>query len=96
MSAHAPRPGDLPKAELVKLAAEVLAEHAAAGIPIELHFKVTCEACGERVVVAEPNRTYDRVECAKCGHETPFTHGGFMFILLAPKSAEEGAEGGAR
>ena len=43
-----------------------------------VHFKYTCELCGERVLFDEPNVLYEEGECCSCGHVQPVTEGGYL------------------
>jgi len=71
---YPPRQGDLPKEELIERARTYQAE-----MQCDIHFKYTCEACGERCTLEEPNTLYEKGEC-QCGHIMPITHGGFMLV----------------
>lgn len=74
---HPPRKGDLPRAELEKLAQKALEDHKGA----EVHFKFTCQYCGERCTLDEPNRLYENGICFACEKETPIHFGGFSLHL---------------
>lgn len=43
----------------------------------EVHFKYTCDNCGERMTFAEADILYENGECAHCGHEQPVVLAGF-------------------
>jgi predicted RNA-binding Zn-ribbon protein involved in translation (DUF1610 family) len=72
------RPKDLPRDELM-----VSAEAAILSAPLGsyVHFKFTCENCGERCVLAEANTLWQKGECFACGYETPIAAGGYMLIM---------------
>jgi hypothetical protein len=68
---------DLPRDELIACAEQALREF---GKAATIHFKFTCENCGERVMFSEPNTIFEFGECCRCGHSTPITKGGFTLI----------------
>jgi len=72
-----PRRGDLPRVELLKLAQTAAA---ASPVPVNVHFKFTCEHCGERCTLSEPNMLRERGECYNCLKETAISYGGFMLV----------------
>jgi DNA-directed RNA polymerase subunit RPC12/RpoP len=72
------KPHDLPREELLRQANRVIIEM---GDLAEVHFKYTCEQCGERVTLSEPNVLYEEGECYKCGHKTPITKGGYLLVM---------------
>lgn len=74
---YLPRPGDLPRKELVAEADRVIAE---AGGPSKclVYFKFTCMWCGERCILVEPNTLYEIGECQKCGKKTKIDVGGLQ------------------
>ncbi len=78
MTKFPPREGDLPVAELINRANDQIAHDLALGIRTNIHFKFTCEHCGERCTFDEPNAMYDYGECHKCGKQTKITVGGYM------------------
>lgn len=73
---------DLPRAELLQRAKRVMEDYPPESKP-EIHFKFTCEKCGERCALEEPNILYEHGECFNCGHSTKIDKGGFMlqFVL---------------
>jgi formylmethanofuran dehydrogenase subunit E len=73
---------DLPREELLKKAQEVMADYPPESKP-EIHFKFTCQHCGERCTLSDANVLYEKGECYACGKETEITKGGFMlqFVL---------------
>jgi hypothetical protein len=74
---------DLPRDELMARANHFLVQM---GDFAEVHFKFSCENCGERCELTEPNTLYERGECCKCGHETVITKGGFsIHMRLGPE-----------
>lgn len=75
---HRP-PRDLPRDELLRCAEEAVERYG----PIAfVHFKYTCEQCGERCTLEEPNMLRENGECFRCGHSQPIREGGFL--LVAP------------
>ena len=85
MNIHPPQ--DLARDELMQLATETRQRYLGQGAVI--HFKFTCEHCGERCTLQEPNVLYEFGECFQCGRETEITHGGFA-LALGYDSAEQG------
>lgn len=75
-----PREGDLPVAELMERASEVIRRDLAQGIRTDVHFKFTCENCGERCMLSEPNQLFEYGECHKCGHNTKIEVGGYTTV----------------
>lgn len=73
---HPPRKGDLPREELIQRAEMVLKEYPPGAA--EIHFKFTCQHCGERCTLSKANYLYENGECYKCGKDTPIKVGGFM------------------
>jgi len=71
------KPKDLPRQELMELAAETLRKYPGS----EIHFKFTCTHCGARCTLADANRLYERGECGDCGKLTTITKGGFRLDL---------------
>lgn len=54
-----------------------------------VHFKFTCERCGQRVVLQDANTLYEYGECCFCGHKTKLDTVGFMVIkVMGIKSSE--------
>lgn len=82
-----PRPGDLPRQELVALANEAIAlaneaiAKAGGSSRAEVHFKFTCMWCGERCTLCEANVLYEEGECCVCGRLTSITAGGMSLHL---------------
>lgn len=76
-----PREGDLPITELTLRASIEVEDDKKSGIETEIHFKFTCEECGERCMFDEPNKLYEFGECHKCGHETKVEVGGYTKIM---------------
>lgn len=72
---HAPK--DLPRGELQELAWQALRKYPGA----EIHFKFTCEHCGERCTLEDANSLYEFGICAKCGKETKIEKGGFDLLM---------------
>ena len=70
---------DLPRKELMLAANEAMLKYAESDP--EIHFKFTCEKCGERCTLSKANMLYENGECYKCGHETKIKKGGFMLKL---------------
>jgi Zn finger protein HypA/HybF involved in hydrogenase expression len=68
---------DLPRWELMKLAQEALERYPEALV----HFKYTCEHCGERCTLEEPNQLYEYGLCHKCGQETEIVQGGMTLVF---------------
>lgn len=68
---------DLPREELLRRANEVLMQYPQSDCAA-IHFKFTCEKCGERCTLCEANVLHEKGECYKCGHETVIESGGFM------------------
>jgi len=75
---HPPREGDLPRAEIMALAQRTIDRNPGA----EVHFKFTCEACGERCTLSEPNMLRERGEWFACGHETTIGRAGFLLTQV--------------
>lgn len=75
---YLPRPGDLPREELIRRAEEMVA-----GYPckVDVQFKFTCQWCGERCTFETPNQLFEDGECHKCGKITPVTMGGFSLWI---------------
>jgi len=73
------KPNDIPREELMRRAEQCLVEF---GDLAEVHFKFTCEHCGERCTLTEPNKLYEKGECNSCGKETTITRGGFMLQMI--------------
>ncbi len=71
------KPKDLPRDELMQAADDALKRYPGA----EIHFKFTCEHCGERCSLSDPNVLYESGECSNCGQLTPITQGGFSLWL---------------
>jgi PHP family Zn ribbon phosphoesterase len=73
---------DLPRAELLKKAEQVLLEYPAESRP-EIYFKYTCEKCGTRCALEKANTLFENGECFNCGHEQKIEKGGFLlqFVL---------------
>jgi hypothetical protein len=86
---YPPREGDLPVAELMERATEVIRRDLANGIHTDVMFKYTCEHCGERCMLSQPNHLFEYGECHKCGLETKIERGGFTTVsrLCAGKEA---------
>lgn len=83
---YPPRPGDLPREELISAANKVLEEST---VPVDLCFKFTCEHCGERCTFQEPNMLYEKGECHKCGKETTVKFGGYSLHFHYHKLKEQ-------
>jgi len=75
-----PRDGDLPIEELVARANEQILSDQTIGVRTEVHFKFTCENCGERCMFEEPNKLYEEGECHQCGHKTKVVVGGYTIF----------------
>lgn len=65
---------DLLRSEAVAHAEELLQDG------WDVHFKFTCEQCGERCILSDANTLYEYGECYKCGHETKLKILGFLTI----------------
>lgn len=74
--AFLPRPGDLPRDQLVALAERTIRD---AGGPTraEIHFKFTCQWCGVRCTLNQANTLFETGECCVCGKTTKIDLGGF-------------------
>jgi hypothetical protein len=70
---------DLPRKELMECANDAMQKYAAQ--EPEIHFKFTCEKCGERCTLSKANMLYENGECFKCGHETKIEKGGLVVYL---------------
>lgn len=68
---------DLPRAELLKRAEEVMAEYPPESKP-EIYFKFTCCHCGQRCMLEDKNTLHAYGECFNCGGSTKITKGGFL------------------
>lgn len=70
-----PRPGDLPRADLMRMGEQLIRQY---GGPkrVEVHFKFTCPYCGTRCTLQDANVLPERGECAECGETTEITMGG--------------------
>jgi hypothetical protein len=73
-------PKDLPRDELMLAADEALRRYPGSVV----HFKFTCEHCGERCMLSDENTLWEDGECHKCGKLTPITQGGFMLLARMP------------
>jgi len=47
-----------------------------------VHFKFTCENCGQRCTLREPNTLYEYGECFVCGHKTKIRKAGFLLVRM--------------
>jgi formylmethanofuran dehydrogenase subunit E len=74
---------DLPRKELLAAAEEAMQKFI--DQEPEIHFKFTCEECGERCMLSQKNMLYEKGECHKCGHETEIKKGGFALMLNLKK-----------
>jgi hypothetical protein len=81
------KPKDLPREELMQLAAETLSRLIAQHQAAEVFFKFTCAHCGERCMLSEPNRLYETGICCVCGNETTIDKGGFTLHIHGEVSA---------
>jgi hypothetical protein len=70
---------DLPREELLARAQKAMDECAAANP--EVHFKFTCQHCGERCTLCDANKLWKYGECHVCGKETKIDKGGFMLQM---------------
>lgn len=43
-----------------------------------VHFKFTCEQCGQRCTLQEPNTLHEYGECFLCGHKTELSVVGYV------------------
>lgn len=66
---------DKPRAEVLAMAEKAIADG------MTIHFKFTCDKCGERCTLDEPNKIYDNGTCCVCGHETPMNMIGMVAIM---------------
>ena len=73
---------DLPIPEAIRTAQQFMDEG------WEVHFKYTCEQCGERCVLDDPNTIYESGECCVCGHITKLEKVGMLLILHTPLQVE--------
>lgn len=71
-------------AELMQKANDQIQKHAAKGIVTTVHFKFTCEHCGERCMLSEPNQLFEYGECHVCGKETKIEVGGYTLMSKMP------------
>ena len=46
----------------------------------DVHFKFTCESCGERCTLKDVNSLYEYGECFSCGHETKLDRVGYLLV----------------
>ena len=65
---------DLPRIEAFRRA-EALAHQG-----WKVHFKFTCEECGQRCTLEEANVLYEYGECFECGHKTKLDMIGFLIV----------------
>lgn len=72
---HPPRPGDLPREQLVAMAERAILAHGGYE-RVEAHFKFTCPACGTRCTLMEANTLAERGECCVCGEVSDIKVGG--------------------
>ena len=72
-------PRDLPRHELMKLADEAIKRYPGSYV----HFKFTCQNCGERCLLQEKNKLYEKGICHKCEQETVIDRGGFALFYQA-------------
>jgi rRNA maturation endonuclease Nob1 len=70
---------DIPRAEMMRQANKALQDNAESNP--EIHFKFTCEQCGERCMLSDANKLYAKGECHVCGHETKIEKGGFCVLF---------------
>lgn len=77
---------DLPREKLMRAADKAMQDNLEL-LP-EIHFKFTCEQCGERCMLSDKNKLYENGECHVCGHETKITKGGFC-VIYNMKAADE-------
>jgi hypothetical protein len=70
---------DYPIEELMKRADAYVAQFGEGNV--DIHFKFTCEKCGERCMFEEPNKLFERGDCHKCGHSTVVKKGGFAAVI---------------
>lgn len=79
-----PRPGDLPRKELVALAERLIKQNG--GIDkVQVFFKFTCMWCGTRCTFGKPNTLYNKGECGRCHKETEVHMGGLTVHFLVRK-----------
>ncbi len=68
---------DLPRQELLQAAQNILDDCPGSCV----HFKFTCDHCGERCTFETPNVLYQMGECVKCGKTTVVRRGGFLLEI---------------
>jgi uncharacterized protein (DUF983 family) len=74
---------DYSRDEIQRLANDAIREY---GGPekVSVHFKFTCDHCGERCMFEEPNVLFERGTCHVCGKETVVTKAGFLLSWESP------------
>lgn len=77
------KPKDLPRDELVVAADRAIGRYGPNVAAV--HFKFTCEHCGNRCTFGVANTLFELGECDRCGLETRIEKGGFMLVLTMPK-----------
>jgi transcription initiation factor IIE alpha subunit len=80
--AESDKPTDVGRDRLLSLADEALKDLAKRGIAGMVHFKFTCEHCGERCTFEEPNLLFEYGDCDSCGKRTHVQKGGFMVNIV--------------
>jgi len=80
LPSYLPRPGDLPRNELMDLATEAIL-HYGGPESCEVRFNFTCIYCGSRCTLDEPNKLYTEGLCAICHQTTTIDVGGFSLYL---------------
>lgn len=85
-----PREGDLPRDELIAAIPLAIKNLGFEKFDVDVHFKFTCQWCGERCMLQEPNMLYENGECHVCGKSTPINFGGFTLMArTTPKTEKE-------
>jgi hypothetical protein len=73
---YPPRHGDLPRAQLMSLAARAIAMHGGP-LKVKVFFKFTCPFCRTRCTFEEANMLFESGTCEQCGQTAPVDFGGF-------------------
>jgi hypothetical protein len=76
-----PRQGDLPRDQIQVKAQDIIDMYTLQGVDVDLHFKFTCEHCGQRCTFNEKNTLWEDGECFACGKKTEVNFAGFSLHI---------------
>jgi hypothetical protein len=51
----------------------------------KVHFKFSCDRCGQRNMFQEPNKLFESGECIRCGYVTEVVRGGYLLDIGGDK-----------